>query len=131
MEDYELTSRFSEEFDVESLDSSGSKENFYEYMKKFGMDFDDIDEVQKLPKFMVEIPKNTEMFNKFNNVLYQLNKENKISIIDSVVYITTDFLEPKAAIKLLDEMNFYLLTNEMKTKFKIEKIDTGMLEFFA
>lgn len=130
-ENNELVSRFSEEFDVESLDTSGSKDNFYAYMKKNGMDFDDVDEVQKLPKFMIEIPKNTEMFNHFNNVLYQLNKENKISIIDSVVYITTDFLEPKAMMKLLDEMNFYLLTNELKAKYKIEKIDTGMLEFFA
>lgn len=131
MEDYELVSKFSEGFDVEALDASGSKENFYAYMKKHGMDFDDIDDVQKLPKFMVEIPKNTDMFNHFNNVLYQLNKDKKISIIDSVIYITTDFLEPKALIKLLDEMNFYLLTNELRTKYKIDKIDTGMLEFFA
>lgn len=130
-EELTLVSKFSNEFDVSELDSEGSKSIFYDYMKKHGLDFDDVDEVQKLPKFMIDMKKDVDIFNKFNNILYELNKENKISIIDSVVYIVTDYHDPKSAIGLLDEMNYYLLTNELKKKYKIDKIDTGMFEFFA
>ena len=107
------------------------KKNFYDYMKKNGLDFDDVDDVSKLPKFIVEMSKNIDTFNHFNNVLYTLNKENKINIVDSIIILVTDYLEPNQVKKLLDEMNFYLLTNELKKRYKIGKIDTGMFEFFG
>ena len=128
---FNLSTQYSDEFDITTLEENASKINFYKYMKKYGLDFDDIDEVSKLPKFIVDIPKNIDTFNHFNNVLYTLNKEGKINIVDSMIFITTDYLEPKTAKKLLDEMNFYLLTNELKKRYKINKIDTGMFEFFS
>lgn len=123
--------KYSTDYDISVLEENANKKNFYDYMKKNGLDFDDVDEVSKLPKFIVEMSKNIDTFNHFNNVLYKLNKENKINIVDSMIILVTDYLEPNQVKKLLDEMNFYLLTNELKKRYKIGKIDTGMFEFFG
>lgn len=123
--------KYSTDYDISVLEENANKKNFYEYMKKNGLDFDDVDNVSKLPKFIVDMSKNIDTFNHFNNVLYTLNKENKINIVDSMIILVTDYLEPNQVKKLLDEMNFYLLINELKKRYKIGKIDTGMFEFFV
>lgn len=122
---------FDNSLDVDVMDENNSKENFYQMMKAEGLDFYDIDEITRLPKFMIDITKNLDIFNHFNNILYKFNKNGYFSIIDSVKFIGTDFLDEKALIKLLDEMNFYLLTNELKKRYKIDKVNKGMFEFFA
>ena len=114
--------KYSTDYDISVLEENANKKNFYDYMKKNGLDFDDVDDVSKLPKFIVEMSKNIDTFNHFNNVLYTLNKENKINIVDSMIILVTDYLEPNQVKKLLDEMNFYLLTNELKKRYKIGKI---------
>lgn len=129
-EEFELP-KYASENDISVLEDNANKQNFYAYMKNYGLDFDDVDDVTKLPKFIVEMPKNIDTFNHFNNAIYTLNKENKINIVDSMIFLVTDYLEPNAVKKLLDEMNFYLLTNELRKRYKINKIDTGMFEFFG
>ena len=83
--------KYSTDYDISVLEENANKKNFYDYMKKNGLDFDDVDDVSKLPKFIVEMSKNIDTFNHFNNVLYTLNKENKINIVDSMIILVTDY----------------------------------------
>ena len=106
-----------------------TKDSFYKYMKKAGIDFDIIDPDSQLPDYLVRVIKNepTE-YNKFNNVLYTLNKENKISLADAMIYLVDDWLEPQVLLKCLDEINSYTLTTSMKKRHLLDK-KTGMDEF--
>lgn len=106
-----------------------SKDSFYKYMKKAGIDFDIIDPDSQLPDYLVRVIKNEPAeYNKFNNVLYTLNKENKISLADAMIYLVDDWLEPQVLLKCLDEINSYTLTTSMKKRFLLDK-KTGMDEF--
>lgn len=108
-----------------------TKDQLYNYFKNNGFDMEDIDVETKLPKFLMKVIKNEMVeYNKFNNILYKLNKENKISIIDSVAYIVEDWLEPNAALKCLDEMNYYSLINSLKQKHNLNHRQ-DLSEFFA
>ena len=106
-----------------------TKDSFYKYMKKAGIDFDIIDPDSQLPDYLVRVIKNEPAeYNKFNNVLYTLNKENKISLADAMIYLVDDWLEPQVLLKCLDEINSYTLTTSMKKRHLIDK-KTGMDEF--
>lgn len=106
-----------------------TKESFYKCMKKAGIDFDIIDPDSQLPDYLVRVIKNEPAeYNKFNNVLYTLNKENKISLADAMIYLVDDWLEPQVLLKCLDEINSYTLTTSMKKRFLLDK-KTGMDEF--
>jgi hypothetical protein len=106
-----------------------TKDSFYKYMKKAGIDFDIIDPDSQLPDYLVRVIKNEPAeYNKFNNVLYTLNKENKISLADAMIYLVDDWLEPQVLLKCLDEINSYTLTTSMKKRFLLDK-KTGMDEF--
>ena len=107
-----------------------TKEAFYKYMKMAGIDFDDVDPCSHLPNYLIKVIKNepTE-YNKFNNVLYKLNKDNKINITDAMIYLVDDWLEPQVLLKCLDEMNYYTLTTSMKSKHQMLNKNTGMDEF--
>lgn len=106
-----------------------TKDSFYKYMKKAGIDFDIIDPDSQLPDYLVRVIKNDPAeYNKFNNVLYTLNKENKISLADAMIYLVDDWLEPQVLLKCLDEINSYTLTTSMKKRFLLDK-KTGMDEF--
>lgn len=106
-----------------------TKDSFYKYMKKAGIDFDIIDPDSQLPDYLVRVIKNEPAeYNKFNNVLYTLNKENKISLADAMIYLVDDWLEPQVLLKCLDEINSYTLTTCMKKRFLLDK-KTGMDEF--
>lgn len=116
-----------------SDDRSGfeTKEQLYAYFKQNGFDMEDIDQETKLPKFLMKVIKNeTAEYNKFNNILYKLNKENKINIIDSMAYMVEDWLEPNIALKCLDEMNYYSLMNSLKQKHNLNHRQ-DLSEFFA
>lgn len=112
---------------------SESKETFYEYMKANGIDFDDIDPDDRMPKFMVKVIKNEPAeYNKFNNVIYKLNKNNQVSIIDAIVYIIEDWLEPTILIKCLDELNFYTLSNALRNKHNLNRLlSSGLNDIFT
>lgn len=106
-----------------------TKDSFYKYMKKAGIDFDIIDPDSQLPDYLIRVIKNEPAeYNKFNNVLYTLNKENKISLADAMIYLVDDWLEPQVLLKCLDEINSYTLTTSMKKRFLLDK-KTGMDEF--
>lgn len=106
-----------------------TKDSFYKYMKKAGIDFDIIDPDSQLPDYLVRVIKNEPAeYNKFNNVLYTLNKENKISLADAMIYLVDDWLEPQVLLKCLDEINSYTLTTSMKKRYLLDK-KTGMDEF--
>lgn len=108
-----------------------TKEQLYNYFKANGFDMEDIDQDTKLPRFLMKVIKNeTAEYNKFNNILYKLNKENKINIIDSMAYLVEDWLEPNFALKCLDEMNYYSLMNSLKQKHNLNHRQ-DLSEFFA
>lgn len=106
-----------------------TKDSFYKYMKMSGIDFDIIDPESQLPDYLVRVIKNEPAeYNKFNNVLYTLNKENKISLADAMIYLVDDWLEPQVLLKCLDEINSYTLNTIMKKRYLLDK-KTGMDEF--
>jgi stage III sporulation protein SpoIIIAA len=111
---------------------TGTKAYFYKVMKMNGIDFDDIDDANRLPKYMVRVIKNEPAeYNKFNNILYKLNKEKRIAISDAMTYLVDDWLEPQIVLKCLDELNYYSLMNSLKEKYNIGKGNSTLDEFFV
>ena len=93
---------------TEDLLQIGTKTYFYKVMKDNGIDFDDIDGVSRIPVYMIRVIKNEPAeYNKFNNILYKLNKEKLIPIADAMTYLVEDWFEPQIVIKCLDELNYY------------------------
>lgn len=111
---------------------SETKESFYEYMKQYGIDFDEIDPDDKLPVFIVKVIKNDPVaYTKFNNVIYKMNKNNEVSIIDAMVYIVEDWLEANVLLKCLDELNTHTLTNSLRNKHNLNRLlSSGLNDIF-
>ncbi len=108
-----------------------TKDNFFKYLKENGIDFDDIDEAERMPKFMINVIKNEPYeFTKFNNIIYKLNKTNMISIIDSMTYLVDDWFEPQIVLKCLDELNRHSLETLLKKKHNLNK-NTGLDDIFV
>ena len=117
---------------TEDLLQIGSKAYFYKVMKDNGIDFDDIDGVSRIPVYMIRVIKNEPAeYNKFNNILYKLNKEKLIPIADAMTYLVEDWFEPQIVIKCLDELNYYLLMNALKEKYNINKSKSSLNDFFV
>ena len=115
----------------EDMVESENKDSFYKRLKDAGIDFDDIDSETRLPKYMIKVIKNEpKEYNKFNNILYKLNKEKIIAIVDSMTYLVEDWFEPNVLIKCLDEMNYYSLMNGLKKKYKVGKTTSDLENFF-
>lgn len=115
----------------EDMTESENKDSFYKRLKEAGIDFDDIDTETRLPKYMIKVIKNEpKEYNKFNNILYKLNKEKIIAIVDSMAYLVEDWFEPNVLIKCLDEMNYYSLMNGLKKKYKVGKTSSDLESFF-
>ena len=101
-------------------------------MKDNGIDFDDIDGVSRIPVYMIRVIKNEPAeYNKFNNILYKLNKEKLIPIADAMTYLVEDWFEPQIVIKCLDELNYYSLMNALKEKYNINKSKSSLNDFFV
>lgn len=117
---------------TEDLLQIGSKAYFYKVMKDNGIDFDDIDGVSRIPVYMIHVIKNEPAeYNKFNNILYKLNKEKLIPIADAMTYLVEDWFEPQIVIKCLDELNYYSLMNALKEKYNINKSKSSLNDFFV
>lgn len=110
------------------------KEAFYKYLQENGIDFNDVDSETHLPIYLMKVIRNDPVeYNRFNNVIYQLNKEEKITITDAMNYLVDDWIDPPMLLKCLDEMNYYMLINALKIKYPFAKFstkDSGMDEFF-
>lgn len=120
-------------FNENHVDEHG-KEAFYRYLKDNGIDFDEVDSETHLPVYLMKVIKNEPVeYNRFNNVIHQMNKEEKISITDAMNYLVDDWIDPPMLLKCLDEMNYYMLINSLKQKYPFAKFasqDSGMDEFF-
>lgn len=117
---------------TEDLLQIGSKAYFYKVMKDNGIDFDDIDGVSRIPVYMIRVIKNEPAeYNKFNNILYKLNKKKLIPIADAMTYLVEDWFEPQIVIKCLDELNYYSLMNALKEKYNINKSKSSLNDFFV
>jgi len=116
----------------EEVTESESKDSFYKRLKAAGIDFDDIDSDSRLPKYMIKVIKNEpKEYNKFNNILYKLNKDKIITIVDSMTYLVEDWFEPNILIKCLDEMNYYSLMNGLKKKYLVDRSSSDLENFFV
>ena len=116
----------------EEVTESESKDSFYKRLKAAGIDFDDIDSDSRLPKYMIKVIKNEpKEYNKFNNVLYKLNKDKIITIVGSMAYLVEDWFEPNILIKCLDEMNYYSLMNGLKKKYLVDRSSSDLENFFV
>ena len=115
----------------EATESEG-KDSFYRRLKAAGIDFDDIDFDSRLPKYMIKVIKNEpKEYNKFNNVIYKLNKDKVVTIVDSMAYLVEDWFEPSILIKCLDEMNYYSLINGLKKKYLVDRSSSDLEHFFV
>lgn len=115
----------------EATESEG-KDFFYRRLKDAGIDFDDIDFDSRLPKYMIKVIKNEpKEYNKFNNVIYKLNKDKIVTIVDSMAYLVEDWFEPSILIKCLDEMNYYSLINGLKKKYLVDRSSSDLEHFFV
>ena len=116
----------------EEVTESESKDSFYKRLKAAGIDFDDIDSDSRLPKYMIKVIKNEpKEYNKFNNVLYKLNMDKIVTIVDSMAYLVEDWFEPNILIKCLDEMNYYSLMNGLKKKYLVDRSSSDLENFFV
>ena len=96
------------------------------------LDFDDVDEYSRLPKSLEPvIDGDADDLHKFNAAIADLHKKKLINITDSLIYLTTDYLDEKQVLKYLDELNFYTLKQELLKRFHVkkDKPETSLLEF--
>ena len=115
----------------ETTETEG-KDSFYRRLKDAGIDFDDIDFDSRLPKYMIKVIKNEpKEYNKFNNVIYKLNKDKIVTIVDSMAYLVEDWFEPSILIKCLDEMNYYSIINGLKKKYLVDRSSSDLEHFFV
>lgn len=118
--------------DGQVLERKQNKAAFYKMMKERGFDFNDIDEMTRLPKSLEPILSgDADVMHKFNAAIANLHKNKIVNIVDSLIYLVTDYLDEKYILKILDELNFYTLKQELLKRFhvKMDEPKTSLLDF--
>ena len=118
--------------DGQVLERKQNKAAFYKMMKERGFDFNDIDESTRLPKSLEPILSgDADVMHKFNAAIANLHKNKIVNIVDSLIYLVTDYLDEKYILKILDELNFYTLKQELLKRFhiKMDEPKTTLLDF--
>ena len=118
--------------DGQVLERKQNKAAFYKMMKERGFDFNDIDEMTRLPKSLEPILSgDADVMHKFNAAIANLHKNKIVNIVDSLIYLVTDYLDEKYILKILDELNFYTLKQELLKRFhvKMDEPKTTLLDF--
>lgn len=118
--------------DEVTIDKSQFKTELLTRLKEGGFDFEDIDEDERLPKSLIPVLANEpEAFYKFNALLSTLHKEREINIVDAVCVLEHDLLKAEDVLKCLDELNYYIVTQELLKRHKIrqEEEASSILDF--
>lgn len=129
----EFDSLMSDWEDSQALERKQNRASFYGFMKERGFDFEDVDETTRLPKSLEPVLEgDADDLHKFNAALHDIHKKKLINISDAVIYLTSDYFEEKTMLKLLDEMNHYLLSQELLKRYHIkqEESETSLMDFF-
>lgn len=105
--------------------ANNDKANFYNEMKNQGFDFSDVDEETRLPKSLLKtLSGDIDYVLKFNNVLLTMHRTKKSSIIESIVNLTTDYVDFSELMKILQPNVLGMLTSELATKHKLMTISS-------
>lgn len=116
---FDMFDLYTDETEVGSIQKN-DKDNFYIEFAKYGFDFNDIDEETKLPKSLKKVLSgDIEYTLRFNNALIKMHRSKLYSIIESIVNLTTDYVDYEALSKVLQPTVLGLLTTELATKHKL------------
>lgn len=101
------------------------KQQFYTNAKKYGFDAEDIVEETRLPKMLNDILNGdvTAML-KFNTMLMQMHRSKTTNIVDSIINITTDFIDESELMKYLQPNVIGLLSSELAQKHNMYSINS-------
>lgn len=101
------------------------KQQFYKNAKEYGFDAEDIVEETKLPRMLDEILKgDVSAMLKFNTMLMQMHRTKKTTIIDSIINLTTDFIDESELMKYLQPNAIGLLSSELAQKHNMYSINS-------
>ena len=115
----DINDLYTEETEVASIQKN-DKDKFYVEFAKYGFDFNEIDKETKLPVTLKKIlDGDIEYVLRFNNALIKLHRSKLYSIIESIVNLTTDYVEYDELAKTLQPTTLGLLTTELATKHKL------------
>ncbi len=117
---FDTDNLYSEETEAGSI-IKNDKDNFYTAMKQFGFDFEDLaEDDSKLPKSLQKaLSGDLEHTLKFNSALLTLHRNKRFNIIESIVNLTTDYVDYNDLAKILQPNVLGLLTSELATKHKL------------
>lgn len=108
-------------FEKKVTEDEYTKSIFYKFMKQNGIDFEDIDDATRLPKALVPVVNGKEKeFIRFNLVIYNLHKENKVNIVDALLTLMEDYFDHSEIEQIIDEQNKFILRNQLKQKFNMD-----------
>lgn len=101
------------------------KQQFYNNAKEYGFDVNDIVEETKLPRMLHDILNgNVTAMLKFNTMLMQMHRTKTTNIVDSIVNLTTDFIDETDLMKFLQPNVIGLLSSELAQKHNMYSINS-------
>lgn len=115
---------FTEYGDRQALEKKQNRHIFYTMMKERGFNFEDVDELTRLPKFFGPVLEaDADALHKFNAALADINKKSKdtgIELVDAVIYLTTDYLKEDTILKFIDEINFHTIRTQFINRYHMQ-----------
>ena len=101
------------------------KQQFYKNAKEYGFDAEDIVEESKLPRMLDDILKgDVSAMLKFNTMLMQMHRTKQTTIIDSIINLTTDFIDESELMKYLQPNVIGLLSSGLAQKHNMYSINS-------